>query len=256
VIAGGEKAMKVQSVKVSKSERRPNRLGSVLERRLVAYAAAAGVGCLAAPEAAEAKVVYTPAETVILFPSTVPIDLNHDGIADFSFVNYGGSGCCGEFGRSLQLQPIDRSNRMWGQAGGTNAVFVFPSALHSGITIRQNQSHLQQGSGLMAFLGVGSVNSRTYGQWFYARDRYLGLSFVINGEIHYGWARVNVSLGKFSERVQWGVVAVLTGYAYETIPNKPIVTGKTKGPDVITLAPDTLGHLAQGAAGISGWRRK
>jgi hypothetical protein len=36
-------------------------------------------------------------------------------------------------------------------------------------------------------------------------------------------------------------LATLTGYAYETIPNKPIITGKTKGPDVITLDPATLG---------------
>ena len=49
---------------------------------------------------------------------------------------------------------------------------------------------------------------------------------------------------------------MLTGYAYETVPNKPIITGKTTGPDVITLDPATLGHLAQGASGISAWREK
>lgn len=40
--------------------------------------------------------------------------------------------------------------------------------------------------------------------------------------------------------------AVLTGYAYETIANKAIIAGKTKGPDVITIQPDTLGQLALG----------
>jgi hypothetical protein len=39
----------------------------------------------------------------------------------------------------------------------------------------------------------------------------------------------------------------LTGYAYETIPNKAIVTGKTKGRDVITVRPASLGHSAAGA---------
>jgi hypothetical protein len=39
------------------------------------------------------------------------------------------------------------------------------------------------------------------------------------------------------------IAATRTGYAYETIPNKPIITGKTKGPDVITLDPARLGHL-------------
>jgi hypothetical protein len=40
----------------------------------------------------------------------------------------------------------------------------------------------------------------------------------------------------------------LTGYAYETIPNKPIIAGKTKGPDVFTVQPGSLGHLARGAS--------
>jgi hypothetical protein len=55
---------------------------------------------------------------------------------------------------------------------------------------------------------------------------------------------------------QNGITAVLTGYAYETIPGKPIITGKTKGPDVVTLQPATLGHLATGASAIPAWRVK
>jgi uncharacterized repeat protein (TIGR03803 family) len=51
-----------------------------------------------------------------------------------------------------------------------------------------------------------------------------------------------------------GILAILTGYAYETEPNKPIITGKTKGPDVITLDPAMLGHLAVGASQIPAWR--
>ncbi len=50
--------------------------------------------------------------------------------------------------------------------------------------------------------------------------------------------------------------ALLTGYAYETIPNKPIIAGKTHGKDVITLEPASLGHLARGASAIPAWRGK
>jgi len=35
------------------------------------------------------------------------------------------------------------------------------------------------------------------------------------------------------------IVATLTGYAYETIPNKAIIAGKTKGLHVVTVQPDT-----------------
>jgi hypothetical protein len=76
------------------------------------------------------------------------------------------------------------------------------------------------------------------------QHRYLGFEFFIKGKVHYGWARMNVT---FSGRT---VTAVLTGYAYETVPNKPLITGKTTGPDVITLRPGTLGRLARGASTI------
>ncbi len=72
------------------------------------------------------------------------------------------------------------------------------------------------------------------------------------------------------------IVGHLTGYAYETTPNKPIITGKTKGPDNASMKdpndigpgasvtrptpdqrqPCTLGMLAFGAQGVALWRRK
>jgi hypothetical protein len=50
------------------------------------------------------------------------------------------------------------------------------------------------------------------------------------------------------------IKAVLTGYAYETVANKSIVAGKTKGADVVAVQLVSLGHLAQGASAISAWR--
>jgi hypothetical protein len=60
-----------------------------------------------------------------------------------------------------------------------------------------------------------------FGRWFNATKRYLGLKFEINGKIHYGWTRLSV-IGR--QRI----TATLTGYAYETIPNKPINAGQAK----------------------------
>jgi hypothetical protein len=62
-----------------------------------------------------------------------------------------------------------------------------------------------------------------------------------------------------------GILALLTGYAYETIPGKTIIAGATKGPDdaepatslnTSTPEPATLGVLALGAPGLSIWRRE
>jgi len=93
------------------------------------------------------------------------------------------------------------------------------------------------------------TNSQTTsGYWQGVQKRYLGLKFYIEGKAHYGWARLT-----FPGLCESG--GTLTGYAYETIANKSIVTGKTKGKDVITVEAASLGHLAQGTSGLSAWRR-
>ena len=89
-------------------------------------------------------------------------------------------------------------------------------------------------------------NSYWGGQWANGgkglKDRYLGFRFQITDQVHYGWARVSVAIkGKV-------FTSTLTGYAYETIPNKGIIAGKTTGSDVTILPANTgtLGHLALG----------
>ena len=62
------------------------------------------------------------------------------------------------------------------------------------------------------------------------------LKFKIKGKIHYGWARLSV------DNFVNDITATLTGYAYETIPNKPIIAGRTKDPDVVTVQPASLGR--------------
>jgi hypothetical protein len=233
------------------------RISDTLSRHLSQYAlaaSAAGVGILALAQPAECKIVYTPAHTTI--PANggpVPLDLNHDGIADFSFVNSRWAGSEGAFRELLSVQAKSQRNEIWGKGsfyvssllppkGGWNELFA--SALRPGFTVGPNKSYFQERSrGLMAMSGAASVSRSIhyFGQWEGdIQHRYLGFKFRIGKQAHYGWARLNVSTGGGPIR------ATLTGYAYETIPNKPIITGKTKGPDVITVQPGSLGALAAG----------
>jgi hypothetical protein len=105
------------------------------------------------------------------------------------------------------------------------------------------------------------------GPWSKAKNRYLGLEFLIEGKVHFGWARLNVSCQGTD------VFATLIGYAYETIPNKAIKAGQTKGTaaesgedfgasaSLPKLTPEShqapwLGMLALGAEGVLLWRGK
>jgi len=74
--------------------------------------------------------------------------------------------------------------------------------------------------------------------WKNVQRRNLGLKFTIDEKIHYDWARLNETCVKNGENT-----ALLTGYAYD----KPIITGKAKGPDVVTVHSRGWGYLAVGS---------
>jgi len=214
----------------------PFALSPQVEKKLLAYAAAAssaGVGILALAPPAEARIVYTQQHQKI--SGSFELDLNHDGVVDFVLsAGYGGNSTDADVG------PVYQGNRIWGTGQYASAL---PAGVRVGPGIRFQQHHY-----LMALIGGTPCGSGfSLGAWRNVTNRYLGLKFFsVNGDIHYGWARLSV-------RVQRRINAILTGYAYETVPNKPIMTGKTKGGDVITRQPATLGHLARGASAIPAW---
>ena len=249
------------------------RLGPELEKALSSYASAAlaaSVGLMAIARSAEAKIVYTPAKIPIpVDGGAVFLDLNHDGIADFvlsNFFQYATESRASVASLLVSASGVMR-NQVWGQ-GTHYGRGRLASALKAGHSVRADKAHFHKSpTELMAGLVVAwrpwdqpakyyycstwppGCGSAIAGHWLYTKNRYLGLKFVIKGEIHYGWARATVS--RTSKRMgDNSITATLTGYAYETEPNKPIITGKTKGPEVITMPEDvrprSLGALAAG----------
>jgi hypothetical protein len=191
----------------------------------------------------------------------VAIDLNHDGINDF------------------RLQSVDiyaearamlafslRSNRVFGKVSHDYPA----SRLRAGYRIGPQKHKFQKGGyfdeifprssrvgpAKALYFSRASVSSNG-GPWLTGEHGYLGLQFLIEGKIHYGWARIS-----HCQPTSWR----LTGYAYETIPNKAIIAGATKeadenqpaGVSFKTNAPEpaTLGMLALGAPRLSIWRRE
>ncbi len=250
-----------ESIKAA-PKRQKGRQSPGIEKRLAMYAAAAagatGALVLAAP--AEAKVIYTPVHVVLttvghgscsLGSCSYKVDLNHDGIDDFKLFAGNDFFQSGNRAFASCFPGTAASNMVWGSHSGS------ASALRQGVRIglRGPFSRRIEFMGSVTYF-TSARHAGFHGPWVNGgkgvTDRYLGLKFVINGKVHYGWARLNV---KVRDKYIVSMTATLTGYAYETVPNRAIIAGKTKGVQVVAENA-TLGHLAMGASALTGWRGK
>jgi hypothetical protein len=236
-------------------------LSSPLERGLKMYAlaaGAAGVGALALAQPAEARIVYTATNVTIVGPNgSYNLDLNNDGQIDFTIRNTK---------RSSNTEW--NSYALWDEAVEGNGIECNQIRNSAGYALALARgSKIGAGRKVCRTAALESVfGTYQHGNWKNATNRYLGVKFNIKGQTHYGWARLSV-------RFKNGIRAILTGFAYETIPNKPIIAGRTHAgndgnpadpasaasvtnPIPETPKPASLGALAMGAPGLSIWRRK
>jgi len=245
-------------MKRSSGPRKTANLSESIHQHLDMYAlaaGAAGVGVLALAQPIEAKIVYTPDKIRIGIDQQYNLDLNQDGITDFTIQE---SRKKGDYRIAWTLaENAAASNAVMGNGA---------AALSRGAQIGSSQA-FYGGQITMAFSYCNFITKkcRHAGNWENVTNRYLGLKFHDkNGKTHFGWARFNNSSSRG---------ATLTGYAYETIPNKAIKAGQTKeaddptnddfgpgasltNPTLDTPQPATLGTLAMGSPGLSIWRRK
>ena len=180
-----------------KNASRPFRnLPEPLHQRLNAYAlaaSAAGVGMLTITQPAGAKIVYTPTHKYITRTHAVALDLNNDGKRDFNFhETFLTTSSVGEdHSLILSVLPAHKGNEIVGKAHHA-------SALAAGVQVGPNDRFFL-GKKTMAvdYYADGTGGSGTCaGNWNNVKNRYLGLKFSINGQTHYGWARLNVSASR------------------------------------------------------------
>jgi hypothetical protein len=182
----------------------------------LAIATILAVGLLAVAWPAEAKIVYTPTNITIGRNSSYNLDVNNDGISDFTFTLDAvpficdPPGFCGWFIFTLVETP----------ASGNGAEGSPPARLTFGDQIGPSQT-FYEGTGTMASLwGQDNWGGGEGNRGLNRKRGYLGLSFQIDGETYYGWAKISVNM-------KTGVVT-LGGYAYETVANMPINAGRTE----------------------------
>lgn len=218
-----------------------------LNRQLGLYsfvAAAAGVSMLALAQPAKGEVIVTKKTIPIPFGiAGVGIDMNHDGVNDFRFfLTYRSFS-----GTSMRL------------TGGEPVGYFYASALARGAKIGPSANFYPGSFKRIEKAYGGYLNHRFIGYWGgNVKNRYLGVRFSSKGETHYGWIRLTVTIPSDPRDSMTGTI---TGYAYETVPNKPILAGtaglSTKAEnDSPASGRPSLGMLAAGADGMPLWRRE
>jgi hypothetical protein len=243
----------------------PASLPARLDQHLNLYAlaaGAAGVSLLAFAQPSEAKIVYTPTHKVIGTNGLYPLDLNRDRTIDFLIQQQG--------------YPFSSSgNNGLGAKGavgnGVQGSSILASALNQGAPIGPRRQFINSSGtiGALMFNVVCTVDQgcSTKGKWANINNKYLGLKFKIHGKTHYGWARLSVTYMPQGH----GITATLTGYAYETIPNRGLRAGQRHNADYqpangeanvtestgLRPAPTSgsLGRLARGAQSVRLERR-
>jgi hypothetical protein len=240
-----------------------------LDKHLLAYVLA-GAGAVTLTPCASAEIVYTPAD--VTFTSGVQsIDLDHDGTNDFALLLDTYAGFYDAFGI---LSVSGHGNNGAGVLGrkvprramAYAVAYAFPIGPDSPrrfVNVRTQRLEMARAG---CYYNYGCHSG---GQWANVVKRFLGFRFEINGEVHYGWARLSVRARTSDFPC---VKAHLTGYAYETTPNKTILAGDTGLGTEASIgsgdAEDTslavnrtqeglsLGLLSLGSLGLDAWRQK
>jgi len=243
---------------------KPANLRDSLNQHLHLYAlaaSAAGVSMMALVQSAEAEIIYTPANVVIGVNQHYDLDITGDGTVNFTIHNHGHATTSGFWASLFVAHPGGNQIAAHLARNGTSQAY----ALRSGARINRKDEHFAERRVIMAYSNFFLTATFRGGSWISSvgtAARYLGLKFKIDGQLHYGWARLNV------QTYQTHITATLTGFAYETIPDKPIKAGQEQegegnvGQAEPAAQPQpsqgqaTLGALAKGAKGLGFWRRQ
>jgi hypothetical protein len=203
-----------------------------LEQRLLVYAFAVGATLVGATPS-NAEVLFTPSHAVFRgYSGRFGIDLDHDGSEDFVlFIRP--VPCCSGYGSAPGLGITGVASNKIAAIGP----YRFAEPLNR--TARIDKGHPFQAWAIMS-------SAFGYLQWHDAEDKFLGVRFLFNGEVHYGW------IGFRNITAEYPVItAKLGGWAYETIPGKAILAGDTGSSESgATFQPTSLEILSAGHTAI------
>lgn len=243
----------------------PEASSSDLNRQVSLYslaAATAGVSLLALVQPAAGEVVITK-KTIHIPLATdgarepVKISMANNGINNFTFSLYESSTY-----RHFNIEGASLRDEL--RVGTGPAFNVYLGALRRGANIGPSNPSSSFNEG-----GIGEISNSFSNKKFFQgswggspTNRYLGVRFLISGQVHYGWIRLMVTTNPEPHTPHMS--ATITAYAYETVAKKAILAGTAETPTAEVQVPEniksrsgpSLGMLAAGADGLPQWRRE
>jgi hypothetical protein len=203
---------------------------TVLSRWAAAFVS---VLVVALPATARAAVIYVDlVPDRVVSGGTFIFDIDNDGTKDLLFDSE--LGCVGNCLSRAQVGGI---------GGGVVVSFTSPftaiAPLTAGTTIGGASTFSPQGLFAQdSYAGVPPVTFAEEGLWDNGLTAFLGFSFLIGAETHYGWARVNI------EETTNAITVFDVGY--ESVAGSPIRAGSVPEPGSVALV----------CLGVAGWWRR
>ena len=173
---------------------------------------------------ANAQIVYTdvnPDTVISTPPAQTPkdynLDLNNDGVNDFKISCSLRIGAC-QTARFYIFYVKDSALNANAVVADTNSTYTRPMNFNENIVSGLTFS----ASGYLRYERTTNQLCPGYiqGYWPLLSDRYLGLKLIVGANTYYGWARMQISFGN-------PTTCTIKDYAYNSIPNQPILAGQT-----------------------------
>jgi hypothetical protein len=225
------------------ASRQPSKLSESLNRQLNCYAlaaTAAGVSLLALGQPCAARIIHKQ------------IGFSLEGIQQYRFNPANQAHAPFLFSGSFMNRTSAWWNRDWFVATASDAGVMlakngFVADVRYGAVIGAGKVFGKgHSSGLLFTYGPygGGTMNHHRGNLPLEKTDYVGFKFAIAGKVHFGWIRMKISVHTFQGQEKI-TIDYLRDYAYETVPGKAIIAGKTHGPDQVAEGA-TLGRLALG----------
>jgi hypothetical protein len=174
------------------------------------------------PDVAVTCTVSTPNSSC---SATDSIDINNDGLFDLK-LSVGGSSS--GFIHGSTVSGFVKATPLNGSSIISNS-YEHPAHLYRNDNIKSNSYWSTTANQILESVSHApkQIGNTVSGSWTPPIDGFLGIKIVSGGQTYYGWIRLNVTINLPTAS------CIYKEFAYDSIPNQPILAGQISNPIVI-----------------------